>query len=74
MESPMPQERPQWTKAEELKRLLMEEPTAVKEYLRTNFSNIALRVARLRAAVRSLNRALSDLSFKLPSEDDRERC
>ena len=29
----MPDEQPKWTRAEELKRLLMEEPTAAKEYI-----------------------------------------
>ena len=34
----MPQELPQWTKADELKLLMMEEPTAAAEHLRDNLA------------------------------------
>ena len=52
----------------------MEEPTAAKEYIRSNDSAAAEAVNGLKLAVRALNRATVDLRFNLPPRHELERC
>ena len=62
----MPDDQPQWTKAEE--------PTAAKEYIRSSLSGTAEAVKRLTLAVRALNRALLELRSSLPPGNAHQRC
>ena len=70
----MSQEPSQWAKAEELNRLLLEEPTAAKEHILSSASNAAEAVQGLNAAISELNRALMDLLAILPQDDERKDC
>ena len=70
----MPDQQPQCTRAEELKRLLMEEPTAANEYLRSNLPGLAEGVSRLREAVRAFREAVLDLTNNCRPTTAGERC
>ena len=67
----MPPAPSQWSKAEELKRLLMEEPTAAEEYLRSSLSGTVEALRRAAPALHALAHGLLELRDRLPLEDDR---